>query len=458
MKRNLAHILPLILAALALSSCARAANKAGGSAPSSEEARAYIGEVVDAGYSRGIAVALINAKGVEYLSYGKTAVDGADVDERTIYEIASITKTFTSLLLADMAKRGEVALGDPVMRYLPASVAMPGGDAISLELLATQRSGLPAMPDNLSYPSPNPYAEYTSAKLYDFLSGHTLKRAPGSAYEYSNTGMGLLGHALSLAAGKSYEYLLRERICDPLGLSDTRITVSEEQRLRLSKGHGPGGRPVPNWDFDALAGCGALRSSAADLARYVQANLGLIKSDVYPAMKEAQKPRADSAVPSMRIGLGWNIIALRDGEMIWHNGMSGGCRSFCGFIPSKKIGVVVLSNSRFDIDAFGLHLLEPAFPLPLVKKAAKVSPQALEDCVGTYEKAPGKEYTIVLEDGRLLISYTGQPAMALFPSSETEFFYIDADAAISFVKDASGKIVEMVETEGGGQTRARRVE
>src|SRR5437762_3782146 len=172
------------------------------------------------------------------------------LDGNTVFEIGSITKTFTSALLADMVERGEVKLDDPVSKFLPATVRVPsrGGKQITLLDLATQSSGLPRLPNNLSPKNIlNPYADYSVQQLYDFLSHYELTRDIGSQFEYSNLGGGLLGHALSLRAGKSYEALVIERILEPLGMHDTRITLTPEMREHFAVGHSANGTVMPPW-------------------------------------------------------------------------------------------------------------------------------------------------------------------------------------------------------------------
>ena len=198
----------------------------------------------------------------------------------TIFEIGSATKVFTSLLLADMVQRGEVALNDPVAKFLPAGVSVPerNGRQITLVDLATHTSGLPRLPANLNPKDPNnPYADYTPEQLYQFLSSYQLPRDIGAQYEYSNLGGGLLGFALARRAGMSYEALVKSRICDPLGMKDTGITLTPEMKARFAVGHDQGLARVENWDLPTLAGAGALRSTANDLLAFVSANIGLTK-------------------------------------------------------------------------------------------------------------------------------------------------------------------------------------
>ncbi len=198
-----------------------------------------VNRVDEAKKAVGIVVGTIDQNGRHVTGYGKVAKDRNQVpDGDTVFEIGSITKVFTSLLLADMVERGEVALDDPVAKYLLKTVKMPSrnGREITLLDISEQRSGLPRMPSNFKPKDPaNPYADYDPPKLYEFLSGYTLTRDPGEKYEYSNLAVGLLGHVLSLRSGMSYEELLRKRILEPLGMTSTSIVLSADQRTNASR-------------------------------------------------------------------------------------------------------------------------------------------------------------------------------------------------------------------------------
>jgi serine-type D-Ala-D-Ala carboxypeptidase/endopeptidase len=182
-----------------------------------------------------------------------------------------------TLLLADMVERGEVALDDPVRKYLPSGVTVPsrGRRDITLADLATHTSGLPRDPTNLDLRSlDDPYAEYRDADLHAFLAGYSLRRDPGTQFEYSNVGMGLLGHALATRAGLSYEALLTRRVLGRLGMRNTSVVVNEERRSRRATGHRQALAPVPWWHFDAIAGAGAMNSTARDMLVFAEAAMG----------------------------------------------------------------------------------------------------------------------------------------------------------------------------------------
>lgn len=326
---------------------------------------------IENGDSVGIVVGVVDAKGRrEYFSYGSKKMHEYDpVDENSVYEIGSISKVFTSTLFADMVLNNEVSLDDPIEKYLPSDVKVPtrNDKKITLEHLATHTSSMPRMPNNFRPKDlTNPYADYTVQNMYDFLSGHILRRDIGEKYEYSNLGAGLLGHILSLKAQQTYEQLMIERICSVLGMDSTRITLTDDLKQRLAKGHNPRFE-VSNWDIPTLAGAGAIKSTAKDMLTFLAANMGVIKSKLSDAMDMTHEARADVG-KNMKVGLGWHIQDNENTRILWHNGGTGGHRSFCGFIKEKKIGVVVLSNMNISADDIGFHLLDSSYELNEVKE------------------------------------------------------------------------------------------
>ncbi|PHN03653.1 serine hydrolase [Flavilitoribacter nigricans] len=344
---------------------------------------------IDNGYSPSIAIGVIDADGPRYYTFGTATIGGEAVDEHTIYEIGSISKTFTGILLAQMVKEGKMELDDPVKKYLPESVTMPmwGEQYITLGHLSDHTSSLTRLPDNMEPADrANPYADYTVEQMYHFLKNHQLRREIGSEYEYSNLAQGLLGHVLARSAAKSYEELMLEKIAKPLGLQETTITLNPSQREQLAPGHRMG-RPVSNWDIPTLAGAGAIRSSLHDMLLYLSANLGLQKSDLYPAMQLSHQARHDKA-GNNRVGLGWHITEGSEGDVIWHNGGTGGYRTFAGFVNESGKGVVVLTNSTKGADDIGFHLLNPGAELIEVKKSLAVTVKNAIEAEGAEDAWP----------------------------------------------------------------------
>jgi D-alanyl-D-alanine-carboxypeptidase/D-alanyl-D-alanine-endopeptidase len=415
----------------------------------------------------GIAVGIIGPEGRRVIAYGHLEKgDPRPVNGDTIFEIGSETKVFTALLLADMVQRGEVALDDPVAKYLPASVKMPqrNGRSITLVDLATHTSGLPRLPQNLSPRDPgNPYADYSVEQLYQFLSGYQLTRDIGSQYEYSNLGGGLLGHVLALRAGMSYEALVESRICAPLGMSSTRITLTPEMKARLAKGHDAAMEPAENWDLPTLSGAGALRSTANDMLTFTAANLGYTKTSLAPALAAMFKVRRPTGQGGLEIALGWHILSANGKEIVWHNGGTGGYRSFMGFDPQAGIGVVLLSNASTaaGVDDIGRHLLDANAALltpPKEHKQVAVDPKLFDGYVGKYELVPNFVITITRENDHLFGQATGQPKFEMFAESNRDYFLKVVDAQITFVTEDNGKATELILHQNGRDQHGKRVE
>lgn len=415
----------------------------------------------------GIVVGVIGPEGRRVISYGHLEKgDPRSLDGDTVFEIGSATKVFTSLLLADMVQRGEVALDDPVAKYLPPGVKMPerNGRVITLVDLATHTSGLPRLPANLKPKDPaNPYADYSVDQLYQFLSGYQLTRDIGSQYEYSNLGGGLLGHVLARRAGMDYEGLVRSRICDPLGMNNTRVTLTPEMKARLAIGHNQGLESVENWDFLTLAGAGALRSTANDMLTFLAANLGYLKSPLAPAMAATLNVRRPTGQPGLEVALGWHIWTTNGKEIVWHNGGTGGYRSFIGFDQKARIGVVVLSNTFTAVgaDDVGRHLLDANVPLmkpPREHKQVTVEPGLFDGYVGNYQLVPNFVIAITRDGDHLFAQATAQPKFEIFPEGEKDYFLKVVDAQITFVTDSNGRATELILHQNGLDQHAKRID
>ena len=366
--------------------------------PSNDEIRKILVDRIDRDrQSVGIVVGIIEPGARRIISYGALAKDDRrSVDADTVFEIGSITKVFTSLILADMVQRGEVALTDPIAKYLPREVRVPerNGRQITLEDLSTYTAGLPRLPNNLRPADPaNPYADYSVDQLYQFLSNYTLPRDIGSQFEYSNLGGGLLGHVLARRAGMDYEALVHSRILVPLKMSDTTIRLAPAMRARLAVAYDGSLNPAENWDLPTLAGAGALRSTVNDMLAFLAANLGYADSPLNPAMAAMLKERRPAGLAlgdaRMEVGLAWMITTRKDAQIVWHNGGTGGYRSIIAFDSRRRVGVVVLSNAGTPagVDDIAMHLLDPAVPLiqpPKQHTQIPVDPKIYDAFVGRY--------------------------------------------------------------------------
>lgn len=330
----------------------------------SEEVRENIKFRVGNGVNAGIVVGVITSDGTTFYSYGKKSMKTNElVDENSVFEIGSISKTFTAILLADMVVKGELTLDDPLQQLLPNGITAPtrNGESIKLYHMANHTSSLPSLPDNLTPSRVNPFGDYSEEKLYAFIDGYELTRDIGSEYEYSNYALGLLGHVLAEKSRMSYEEKMVEVIAKPLKLENTSTLLTPKVKEYLAMGHS-NGVEVESWDFTTLAGAGAIRSNAVDMTNYLAANMGLNKSVLYPAMKLSHKnSRSEGSTPI--VGLAWHTRLHDESKIVWHDGGTAGYATFVGFIKDGEKGVVVLSNSDASVTDIGIHLLHPASAL-----------------------------------------------------------------------------------------------
>lgn len=313
----------------------------------------------------GVSIAVIDHGVTRVFSYGVAKKD-------SIFEIGSISKTFTGLILSQMVEQSKVKFDDPVRELLPpGTVDKPAGAEITLLDLATQHSGLPRMPDNFKpADEANPYADYRAANLYAFIAKHGVAKPEKTGFLYSNLGFGLLGQALSVHAGEPYPQLLKQEVLDPLGMHDTAVTLSADQQARFIPGHTGDHKPAHAWDIDALAGAGAIRSTAPDMLLYIEANLHPEKlkpagsspaaKTMVAALTQDHELRAETFGPQ-KIALAWLFDPVTGNY--WHNGATGGYSAFAFFNPKGDYGVVVLLNATLGehgsyADRLGEHLSE----------------------------------------------------------------------------------------------------
>ncbi len=407
---------------------------------------------VESGIHQTLVFGVVHGGVSEVAAFG-TLDDGKAPDGDTVYEIGSITKTFTATLLADAVLSGRVTLDTPVAQLLPDFKMPSRGDLqITLGLLGSQHSGLPREPSNfLPKDFGDPYADYDAAKLKAFLAGYQLPRDPGAGYEYSNLGFGLLGAGLAQLEHTTWAALAGERILKPLGMTMSGTAFSDAMRADLAPGHDHMGNAAKNWDFDALAGAGAMRSTANDMLRYLKANMGVDPSPLADAMKLAQAPRSE-AFKTNHIGLAW--MTSRTG-IIWHNGETGGYRSFIGFTADRRHGVVILSNTAADLDDLGFATLNPRVPLSPAYKAIVLPRASLDEYVGTY-RLPDKILLKVfrITDG-LFAQVAGQGVVPVYPSAPNEFFARAVRASASFTRDANGVVNGLVLHQNGDHAAAK---
>jgi len=381
------------------------------------------------------------------VGYGRlSATDERVPDGDTVFEIGSITKVFTGILLAQAVLNGEVKLDDPISMYLPEGVTAPEyeGSSITLLDLATHTSGLPRELFHIT----------TFEQMYAFLSGYHLTREPGSSYEYSNFGMGLLGNILVQSAGQAdYEALLLERIFRPLGMDSTRVQLTAEMRSRLAAPHTASLAQTHLWDNPTLAGAGMIRSTANDLLTFLAANMGLTETELQPALQLANTPQRPS-VGKDTIGLGWQVAA--NTGFHYHGGRTNGSYSYLAWDPERKFGVVVLANVQVDVD-YVVRLLIGKMPFTVVQ----VDPQVLASYAGRYQLPDGNIVTIRVDGTRIFIQLPSEPEYEVFASAESHFYLPVSDPIsdleITFYRNDRGEVDRVVGVAGGVTYEAKKV-
>jgi serine-type D-Ala-D-Ala carboxypeptidase/endopeptidase len=342
-----------------------------------DEIKTLIDERIDTNKTdAAIAIGFIDPNGTQFYGHGEMSNMSHDtVDENTVFSIGSTTKVFTTTLLADMVNKGLIRLDDPIEKYLPSNVTVPqyNGHKTTIEDLATHTSGLPEFPgnycpsfdlektrgqDSIQYRKNlmNCTKNYTFDQFYQALSNFTLSREPGSKFEYSTFGIGLLGHILTLKSNmSSFDELLDQNILDVLGMNDTSFGLSESQISRLAVGHF-NGQELPTLNLSRpIAPGGALHSTVSDMLKFLSANIGLIKTELDDAMQESHLIRLATGrlLPNnlqasdnnigLYVGLGWFITTNFGHEVIWHNGATVvGYNAYMAFNPTTERGIVIL--------------------------------------------------------------------------------------------------------------------
>ncbi len=376
-------------------------------------------------------------------------------NDKTLYEIGSISKVFTSLLLADAVVSGRLKLDDPIIIIFKELGERNSelGNNVTFAQLSHHMSGLPVMPTNIKpADSTNPFAGYNREMLSEYLLTAKLARKPGAGYEYSNLGVGLLGDLLSRQAGMSYESLLKQKLMNPLKMSDTGIALSPEQVKRFAPPHNGALLPDKTWDFDSLAGCGAIRSNIDDMLLFANASLNPPEGRLGKTIELAWKQHKPPTGPHHAMGLGWMIA--RDGSTRWHNGQTGGYQ--CMILVNRKLksATVVLCNTAGSgASALAEQIFQAIVGVNVqpktFEKEIKVDPKVVKRLEGKYQLVPNVIITVKVKEGRMMAQITGQQFLVLIPKSETEWKYQAVDAILEFELPKTGKSPKVTLHQGG---------
>jgi serine-type D-Ala-D-Ala carboxypeptidase/endopeptidase len=387
-------------------------------------------------------------------------------DERTAFEIGSVTKTMTAALLAEFIARGELALGDPIAKLLPPGTSVPSfnGREITIGDIVTHTSGLPSFPWHSVPDMHNPYAALAERDLLDALAAARLTRAPGAQWEYSNFAMMVLSYALARRSGKDYETLLRERLLAPLGMNDTYIAKRPPQ-VRLAQGHLPNTMPQVPWDFPVdMAGVGGVRATLPDMVRYLEGELGTRESEITPALAQTQQQVARAGGHTM--GMNWEILStvnIANGHTIgFHGGGTGGYSSFVAFDRAAQRAAVLLSDTALtNLGSFGtlwLHLIDPSAPVGAPRIVATADAELIDALVGRYRLQGGLGADLRHKGNALTIQADGQPEFEMGYDSAGDFYPLQFDALLRPKRKVDGTYNTLTWFQGGAALEAERID
>jgi CubicO group peptidase (beta-lactamase class C family) len=394
---------------------------------------------------------------VSFALAGKAPEAGNRPPEKIVFEIGSITKVFTGLLLAqgvvDKKVTLETTIGsllDPKLKFADPRIA-----AITLKQLSTHTSGLPRLPDNLDAGAveDDPYAHYDEKLLLAYLTSAKLEGEGSYSCSYSNLGVGLLGHLLGKVYETTWEKAMVTKICLPLGLNDT--AVHPGPKLLLATPHAEA-KVVKPWNFDAVAGAGALRSTAADLMKFGEAMLHPEKTPLKDAWAIALQAQADAPAMGGQIGLGV-FLGKHEGEMfLSHDGGTGGYSSSLQVIPSKDIVRVALINNNSLSGSAVIAAMSDAKPAtPQKQKEISLPAETMAEYPGVYELDRDSRFTVLLRDGQMWVNLTGQAFLRAFAKAPDRFFYKAVAAEIAFNRD-QGQIQSLTLFQNGRELTAKR--
>ena len=412
-----------------------------------------------------VSIGVISDGQVWKKSFGTLDAEGDRVPgDKTLYEIGSISKVFTSLLLAEAVESGELKLDDPIDSVMTELVKKNPqvGHSMTFLHLSHHVSGLPVMPSNIApADATNPFLGYDRALLTEYMQNVQPERKPGKGYEYSNLAVGLLGDLLSRKAGVSYEELLQQKLTGPLKLSDTVLTLSKDQQARFAPPHNAALLPDKAWDFDALAGCGAIRSTVDDMLLFAKSTLNPPEGPLGKAIDLAWKQHKPAQDGQFAMGLGWMIA--KDGSTRWHNGQTGGYHAMLLVNRDAKCATVLLCNTaEMQIDALAEQIIQVIMGLDVSPKVFEdefqVDPKVAQRLEGKYQLAPGFVLTVQVKEGRMMAQLTGQQFLALIPQSETEWKYAAVDATLKFELPEKGNSPKVTLFQNGREMPSPRLE
>lgn len=319
-----------------------------------------VNKYITDGNSYGLVVGVVKNDKVYLKGYG-TIDKGKSIlpDSLTTFELASTSKLFTTSTLQILVDEGILNLDDKIQTILGSNVNLPIiAQNTTLRHLATHLSGFPSLPNSFitkMTDETNPYKSLRTQDIYDYLKTCENKQKDGT-YEYSNFGMGLLGHLLELKTGKKYEQLVKEKLLNPIGMTQTFVTIDSFNKQKIIHGFDENGKPAPIWEDNVLNGAGSFLSNGNDMIKFIKSNLNKSETIISKSLLATHNQQLNGET-----GLGWILPTSTDKflgnkNIIWHNGMAGAYSSFIAIDKVNNYGIFILSNKAVDVTNLGMKL------------------------------------------------------------------------------------------------------
>ena len=423
-----------------------------------DETMRSILELRHSNVKKGVVVgAVINGNNVTYFSIGDTT--NLETLKHQFFEIGSISKVFTSLLLQTAVNNKEISLDDFALKYMPSGHKTPmfSNENFTIKQLTNHTSGLVRMPGNFSPKNPmNPYADYTQDQLFQYLDTASLLYKPGLKSEYSNLGVALLGNILERQLKTPIEKLWNDRIFKPFGMTETYVTVPQKLTNRRMMGYSFQ-TERQFWDLPTFAGAGGIKSTISDMAIFAQSCIQS-KNPIVRNLVASTSVTTFEESETMDLGLGWYKRKRLPKTILMHSGQTGGFSSFIGLDTLNSVGIVLLTNNTGIVLAdLGQYFLDTTKIVQELRPFISVEDSVLSKYVGVYKLDESMNLTVTKENGNLFLQATGQEKFQLYAHNTWKFFLKVTQADVEFLENKKG-VIDRLKLLQGAEFVCKKIE
>jgi CubicO group peptidase (beta-lactamase class C family) len=394
---------------------------------------------------------VIYQKGFGY----RNAEEKISNDVNSIFQIGSITKQITAAVIMQLQQEGKLSVQDRLSKYFS---GFTNGDKITIENLLTHTSGIYNYTNDTSIMKSDVTRHYSQQEMLTLFSKYPSDFEPGTKWNYSNSAYSLLGYIIEKVEKKPYEKVVRERIFQPLGMTNSGFDFTNLSNSNKTKGYfslNPKPVPAPIVDSTIAYSAGAVYSTVGDLYKWERAiyTNKILKTESWKAVFTPYKNK---------YGYGWGIDSLYGRLITAHSGGIHGYSSYIIRFPQDEVTVIVFDNSSSNALStisknVAAILFDQPYEIPAAQKQIRVDTAILKQYVGEYQLAPTFTITVSLEHGQLKAQATGQPQFDLYAEKENVFFLKVVDAKVEFVKDDKGVVTEMILYQNGQEPHGKKI-